>query len=182
MARPRTRPTDPQELLEFKRAYARSCYRKYKLKDGYQHSTYTSEQMARKTIYMREHLANQRANNPEYVERKRAHDKRYRSTEAGRLTTHRSRAKRRAAGARHKISSTDWQRTMDAFAFLCAYCQIAKPTTKDHFIPLILGGCTVTGNLLPACARCNFSKNKKHPKDWCSPEQFSRVQNTLNSL
>lgn len=48
---------------------------------------------------------------------------------------------------------------------LCFYCSIEgrqeKATSLDHVIPVCSGGETVLENLLPACSRCNLSKNGK---------------------
>lgn len=64
------------------------------------------------------------------------------------------------------------QQRFDDFGGFCAYCQKRKANTIDHFIPISRGGSDVIGNLIPACSRCNFSKNCKDPFDWFSVQVF----------
>lgn len=55
----------------------------------------------------------------------------------------------------------EWKRQGRA----CAYCGDTA-TTLDHVIPLIRGGSNYEGNLVPACAACNFSKGSKLLVEW----------------
>jgi 5-methylcytosine-specific restriction endonuclease McrA len=47
----------------------------------------------------------------------------------------------------------------------CFYCG-GKPEQIDHIIPLSRGGDHSIGNLLPACKKCNTSKNDKTIMEW----------------
>jgi 5-methylcytosine-specific restriction endonuclease McrA len=51
----------------------------------------------------------------------------------------------------------------------CGYC--ARPTpprelTMDHRVPLVRGGRSVRGNLVPACRACNAAKKYLLPVEW----------------
>jgi hypothetical protein len=48
----------------------------------------------------------------------------------------------------------------------CAYCDAPNPTRWDHLHPVSRGGDTVPGNLVPACARCDDSKQNRTLEEW----------------
>ena len=72
----------------------------------------------------------------------------------------------RAQQARTEVSLTvvEWLQTVQAFHFLCAYCQKAPFTVMDHFIPIDKHGGTTKENCIPACAKCNGHKYNKKPE------------------
>jgi 5-methylcytosine-specific restriction endonuclease McrA len=41
---------------------------------------------------------------------------------------------------------------------MCWHCGFRLATTIDHGTPVVLGGDDSPENLLPSCARCNFSR------------------------
>jgi hypothetical protein len=53
----------------------------------------------------------------------------------------------------------------DQFGGSCAYCP-ACATTWDHVIPVVLGGRTAPGNVVPACLPCNSSKKHSDVIAW----------------
>lgn len=60
-----------------------------------------------------------------------------------------------------------WQRRIAQG--VCHYCR--KPTppkelTMDHIVPLIRGGLTTRGNVVPACKDCNNRKKYMLPIEW----------------
>lgn len=60
-----------------------------------------------------------------------------------------------------------WQRRIAQG--VCHYCR--KPTppkelTMDHIVPLIRGGLTTRGNVVPACKECNNRKKYMLPIEW----------------
>jgi len=65
-------------------------------------------------------------------------------------------------------TSKEWKRKKQAYDYRCAYCNTRlidgnnhpNQLTKDHIIPLAEGGSNDIGNIVPACRKCNSSKNK----------------------
>lgn len=50
---------------------------------------------------------------------------------------------------------------------VCLYCgRKSERLTLDHFVPVVKGGPTLPGNLLPCCKSCNSSKNDNDPEEW----------------
>jgi len=51
----------------------------------------------------------------------------------------------------------------------CYYCGRQYPPahlTMDHVVPLIRGGKTTRGNIVPACQECNRKKKYLLPMEW----------------
>jgi 5-methylcytosine-specific restriction endonuclease McrA len=71
------------------------------------------------------------------------------------------------AGAESRLfTPQDWLRVQRRHDGCCVYCGKSGPLTMDHVIPLIRGGRHAIGNILPACARCNSSKNGRYITEW----------------
>jgi 5-methylcytosine-specific restriction endonuclease McrA len=47
--------------------------------------------------------------------------------------------------------------TFAAKGRVCWWCG-ALATTVDHVVPVVLGGATALHNLVPSCAKCNYSR------------------------
>lgn len=61
---------------------------------------------------------------------------------------------------------------MEHFEGKCAYC--GKPATAfDHVAPVISGGETVPGNIVPACTSCNSSKKHRPLDEWLAGRTVS---------
>ena len=74
---------------------------------------------------------------------------------------------REKARARELRQSAWWRRRIAPG--LCHYCgrQVGvKSLTMDHVIPLIRGGRSVRGNMVPACRDCNARKQSRLPWEW----------------
>lgn len=54
---------------------------------------------------------------------------------------------------------------LSMFDGLCAYCD-EPATVIDHVIPVVAGGKTEPGNVLPACSTCNGSKHSRDIYEW----------------
>ncbi|QOP64288.1 HNH endonuclease [Microbacterium phage Quenya] len=48
----------------------------------------------------------------------------------------------------------------------CIYCGRGAGLQVDHFVPEAMGGGSNVANLVPACDRCNQSKNGLEPQEW----------------
>lgn len=48
----------------------------------------------------------------------------------------------------------------------CFYCGAPGPSRWDHLHPVSRGGDTVPGNLVPACGRCDDSKQARTVEEW----------------
>lgn len=73
--------------------------------------------------------------------------------------------RRERAKAREVRQSQWWKRRCSSG--VCHYCQQqvgAKALTMDHVIPIIRGGRSNKGNLVPACKACN--DKKKYSLAW----------------
>ena len=75
--------------------------------------------------------------------------------------------KRERAKARELRESQWWKRRRAAG--LCHYCGRRVPPrelTMDHLVPLVRGGRSTKGNLVPACRECNAQKKHALPFEW----------------
>jgi len=75
--------------------------------------------------------------------------------------------RRERAKARALRGSQWWKRRIAAGR--CHYCgrQVgSRGLTMDHIVPLIRGGRSSRGNLVPACKECNNQKKSLLPVEW----------------
>jgi len=52
---------------------------------------------------------------------------------------------------------------------VCHYCNQPTPSrelTMDHVVPLVLGGRSTKGNVVPCCKTCNTKKKHLLPMEW----------------
>ena len=75
--------------------------------------------------------------------------------------------RREKARARELRASGWWKRRIAEG--VCHYCRThvgARALTADHLVPLIRGGRSVRGNLVPSCKPCNNRKRSLLPWEW----------------
>ncbi len=75
--------------------------------------------------------------------------------------------KREKERARELRRSGWWKRRIATG--LCHYCGARagpRGLTMDHVIPLIRGGKSTRGNIVPACKECNSKKKSLLPWEW----------------
>ena len=75
--------------------------------------------------------------------------------------------RRERAKARELRQSQWWKRRRAEG--LCHYCGKKVPPkdlTMDHLVPLIRGGRSTKGNLVPACKECNSKKKHQLAFEW----------------
>ena len=71
------------------------------------------------------------------------------------------------ARARKLRQSPWWKRKRSSGK--CHFCgRQFKPAelTMEHLVPLVRGGLSVKGNLVPACKQCNTNKKNLLPMEW----------------
>ena len=75
--------------------------------------------------------------------------------------------RREKARARELRQSGWWKRRIsDGRCHYCARVIGARSLTLDHVVPLIRGGKSVRGNVVPACKDCNTAKKSLLPWEW----------------
>jgi 5-methylcytosine-specific restriction enzyme A len=85
--------------------------------------------------------------------------------------------KRQKEKARVMRDSQWWKRKRSSG--ICYYCGGKfKPAelTMDHLIPLIRGGKSTPGNLVPACKGCNSKKKYLLPSEWGEYLKYLRTE------
>lgn len=73
-----------------------------------------------------------------------------------------------------------WQRRLAKGR--CHYCgkRVApKALTMDHVVPLVRGGCSTKGNVVPCCKECNSKKKYLLPTEWA--DYLKRCAQTTSS-
>jgi len=88
----------------------------------------------------------------------------------------RSKSKQRKArerGSRTVMLSPDqlWRRWVE-FDHCCAYCGTKGDLQVEHVIPISKGGEHHLGNIVPACATCNYSKRSAPVEQWYKAQPF----------
>jgi len=58
-------------------------------------------------------------------------------------------------------TNEEWEDKKQEYDNKCFYCGKATKLTKDHVIPIILGGSDDIGNIVPACGHCNSKKQAR---------------------
>ena len=72
--------------------------------------------------------------------------------------------RRGAEGPYH--SESEWNKLLNYYNGMCAYCGERSAEHKDHVIPISRGGKDSIGNILPTCRECNLSKGNKYLFEW----------------
>ncbi len=93
--------------------------------------------------------------------------------EAGYIYYRKRRARKKGAAGTFTLS--EFNCLVEAYNNKCYYClktHIQKPHA-DHFIPLSKGGSNFISNIVPACPKCNLSKQAKMPEKFKQGELFA---------
>ncbi|MFQ5902651.1 MAG: HNH endonuclease [Candidatus Binatia bacterium] len=83
------------------------------------------------------------------------------------LTVSEEEIRRERQRARELRSSQWWKRRRSSG--LCHYCGrkvSPRSLTMDHIVPIIRGGKSTKGNLVPACKECNTRKKHRLLMEW----------------
>jgi len=110
--------------------------------------------------------------NKAYAATKRGRDahtkanRKYFSTDKGKLAKRQGSARRRAATANCEHIPYDAEAILNSTNGFCCYCMEQKPLTLDHVIPISKGGADAEHNLVPCCQSCNSSKHNTELVEW----------------
>jgi 5-methylcytosine-specific restriction protein A len=75
---------------------------------------------------------------------------------------------RRERERARELRQTQWWKRRRASG-ICHYCGAhvgARDLTMDHLVPIIRGGRSTRGNVVPACKACNDAKRHSLPYEW----------------
>ena len=75
---------------------------------------------------------------------------------------------RREKAKARELRKTQWWKRKCSQG-LCYYCnRTVNPAelTMDHIVPIVRGGKTTKGNVVPACKECNNRKKYLLPMEW----------------
>jgi len=65
------------------------------------------------------------------------------------------------------VSAKDWRNIKAYYQGCCVYCgERYFKLSRDHVIPITLGGHDAVYNVVPACKSCNSSKHNKPLNEW----------------
>jgi len=93
-----------------------------------------------------------------------------------RYFAHRDKRRARLAAVLHTLTAQQWEAIKSAYDFRCAYCgEKPERLTKDHVLPVMLGGGTTAENIVPACWHCNSSKRQYLTMKPMKPEELRKV-------
>ncbi|MBE0425237.1 MAG: HNH endonuclease [Nitrospirae bacterium] len=78
-----------------------------------------------------------------------------------------------------RLRKSQWwkRRCAKGFCYFCRKKMSPKELTMDHVVPLVRGGKSIKGNVVPACKECNNKKKYLLPFEW--EEYLSRLNAEL---
>lgn len=80
------------------------------------------------------------------------------------------------------LTNDQWEDTKKHFGYKCAYCGAEVALSQDHFIALTNGGGYTPNNIIPACKRCNSSKNNKSFEEWYPTREYYSAEREASIL
>jgi 5-methylcytosine-specific restriction endonuclease McrA len=90
------------------------------------------------------------------------------------VKTQRYRANKRTLP--NELTHEQWVGIKNHFSNKCAYCGKEEMLEQEHFIPSSNGGEFTKNNIVPACRRCNASKNSKSFFEWYPNTEYYSKQ------
>lgn len=73
----------------------------------------------------------------------------------------------------NELTLEQWNYCLEYFDNKCAYCGNSnEKLSMEHFIPVTQNGELAITNILPACKKCNCSKNNKNFFEWYPKQSF----------
>lgn len=97
------------------------------------------------------------------------------SKELKRIADQRRRAK--VKNLPNDLTIIQWEETKTFFKNRCCYCgENDEILHQDHAIPLCKNGGYTQSNIIPACPRCNLSKNDSDLFEWFGRQSFYTIE------
>ena len=60
------------------------------------------------------------------------------------------------------LTGREWMAILKKYGGICLRCGSSERLTRDHVLPISMGGTTTAANIQPLCRSCNSSKNAKY--------------------
>jgi 5-methylcytosine-specific restriction endonuclease McrA len=121
----------------------------------------TPEALAKKRAWQQTEAGRRYRQQYNRSDKRRAVLRRSAQSARGRERLLRGRHKRRAlmlgqTAVESRLTAQEWEKIKAAHGYGCLYCGTTeRPLTRDHVVPLSLGGQHVKENVVPACQNCN---------------------------
>jgi 5-methylcytosine-specific restriction endonuclease McrA len=141
--------------LEGKRSHAVYCDRSCKTKAS-----------DRRRIEDGRGIERDRARYEREAEVRKAYAMKYLAENSEKMRAIRRNRKSRIKAQRFEFTDRDWRRMCERARHRCVYCGEKRELTRDHVIPVVRGGRHSVGNIVPACAPCNYRKKIKLLSEW----------------
>lgn len=77
---------------------------------------------------------------------------------------HNYKARKRGNGGKH--TAAEWRELCNKYGNRCLCCGSTEHLTKDHVVPLSLGGTNAIDNIQPLCLSCNSRKGNREIVDY----------------
>ena len=126
--------------------------------------------------YIKKRVKKYKNDNREHIrDNRREHDKKYLSTEMGRVNSIRNGHKYRTSKIVNggEYTNIEWSNTLNNFNNSCAYCgDTNSKLTVEHVIPVSMGGNSFIFNLIPSCIECNHRKSATALVEWYPKQRF----------
>ncbi len=120
--------------------------------------------------------AKYRAENPEKVKASKA---KWRAENPEKMKGYNHSRRARKQNAPGTFTAEQLKARFDYHGNRCVYCLCEGSMTLEHQIPLARGGSNWPSNLVPACGKCNYTKNDKTPSEFAE-YRFGRFMRSFD--
>jgi len=121
----------------------------------------------------------------EHPEKIKEIKRKYKQLHPEKVVEHAAKRRSRVNNLPARFTANQWKECKSQFSNGCAYCGKHAKLTQDHFVPVSNGGEYTVDNIIPACMKCNVSKNNNDFFDWYPKQVFyskSREKKILKYL